>query len=95
MKLIDILNEMYPPYKANMVNNTLNQNMQKQFNMIVSSLKRAKSEKDIDQVHTDLILLPKKLTKIFIDKLVDMGLANKEEEGKYSLNYDDGLDESK
>lgn len=71
----------------------LNPNMQKQFNMIVSALKRAKSEKDIDQVHTDLILLPKKLTKIFIDKLVDMGLANKEEEGKYSLNYDDGLDE--
>ena len=69
--------------------------MQKQFNMIVNALKRAKSEKDIDQVHTDLILLPKKLTKIFIDKLVDMGLANKEEEGKYSLNYDDGLDESK
>jgi len=68
-------------------NNTLSSNMQKQFNMIVSALKRAKSEKDIDQVHTDLILLPKKLTKMFIDKLANMGLANKEGEGKYSLSY--------
>jgi hypothetical protein len=40
------------------------------------------------------MLLPKKLTKIFIDKLVNMGLANREGEGKYSLDYDDGLDES-
>jgi hypothetical protein len=69
-------------------NNTLNPNMQKQFNMIVSALKRAKSEKDIDQVYTNLILLPKKLTKIFVEKLVNMGLANKEEEGKFSLSYD-------
>jgi hypothetical protein len=69
--------------------------MQKQFNMIVSALKRAKSQEDIDQVHSNLMLLPKKLTKIFIDKLVNMGLANKEGEGKYSLDYDGGLDESK
>ena len=39
------------------------------------------------------MLLPKKLTKIFIDKLIDMGLADREEDGKYSLSYDDGLDE--
>jgi hypothetical protein len=76
-------------------NNTLSPNMQKQFNMIVSALKRAKSQEDIDQVHSNLMLLPKKLTKIFIDKLVNMGLANKEGEGKYSLDYDGGLDESK
>ena len=76
-------------------NNTLSPNMQKQFNMIVSALKRAKSQEDIDQVHSNLMLLPKKLTKIFIDKLVNMGLANREGEGKYSLDYDDGLDESK
>jgi len=76
-------------------NNALSPNMQKQFNMIVSALKRAKSQEDIDQVHSNLMLLPKKLTKIFIDKLVNMGLANREGEGKYSLDYDDGLDESK
>jgi peptide subunit release factor 1 (eRF1) len=76
-------------------NNTLNPNIQKQFNMIVSTLKKAKSQKDIDQVHTDIMLLPKKLIKIFIDKLVNMGLANREEEGKYSLSYEDGLDEDK
>ena len=37
----------------------------------------------------------RKLTKIFIDKLVNMGLADREGEGKFSLYYDDGLDESK
>ena len=73
----------------------LSPSMQKQFNMIVSALKKAKSQEDIDQVHSNLMLLPKKLTKIFIDKLVNMGLANREGEGKYSLDYDDGLDESK
>ena len=72
----------------------LSPSMQKQFNMIVSTLKKAKSQEDIDQVHSNLMLLPKKLTKIFIDKLVNMGLANREGEGKYSLDYDDGLDES-
>ena len=72
---------------------SLSPNMQKQFDMIVSALKKAKSEKDISQVHTKLMLLPKKLTKIFIDKLIDMGLADREEDGKYSLSYDDGLDE--
>ena len=74
---------------------SLSPNMQKQFDMIVSALKKAKSEKDLSQVHTKLMLLPKKLTKIFIDKLIDMGLADREEDGKYSLSYDDGLDESK
>ena len=73
----------------------LSPSMQKQFNMIVSALKKAKSEEDIDRVHSDIILLPKKLTKIFIDKLVNMGLADREGEGKYSLSYDDGLDESR
>ena len=75
--------------------NALSPKMQKQFNMIVSALKKAKSEKDIDQVHTDLMLLPKKLTKIFINKLVNMGLAEKEGDEQYSLSYDDGLDEAK
>lgn len=73
----------------------LSPDMQKQFNMIVSALKRAKSDEDIDRVHSDIILLPKKLTKIFIDKLVNMGLADRVGEGKYSLSYDDGLDENK
>jgi hypothetical protein len=75
--------------------NVLSPKMQKQFNMIVSALKKAKSEKDIKRVHTDIMLLPKKLTKIFINKLVNMGLADKEGDGQYSLSYDDGLDESK
>ena len=68
---------------------SLSPNMQKQFDMIVSALKKAKSEKDLSQVHTKLMLLPKKLTKIFIDKLIDMGLADREEDGKYSLSYDE------
>ena len=75
--------------------NALSPKMQKQFNMIVSALKKAKSEKDIARIHTDIMLLPKKLTKIFINKLVNMGLADKEGDGQYSLSYDDGLDESK
>ena len=73
----------------------LSPDMQKQFNMIVSALKRAKSDEDLSQVHTSLMILPKKLTKIFIDKLVNMGLADREGDGKFSLYYDDGLDESK
>jgi hypothetical protein len=76
-------------------NNNLNTNYQKRFNMIVSKLKNAKSEKDLDIIHTDIVLLPKKVTNIFINKLIDMGLANREEDGKYSLSYDDGLDESR
>ena len=37
----------------------LSPSMQKQFNMIVSALKKAKSQEDIDQVHSNLMLLPK------------------------------------
>jgi hypothetical protein len=86
-KMLAVLNENE--------DNALSPKMQKQFNMIVSALKKAKSEKDIARIHTNLMLLPKKLTKLFIDKLVNMGLADKEGDGQYSLSYDDGLDESK
>ena len=86
-KMMQILNENE--------DNALSPKMQKQFNMIVSAIKNAKSEKDIDRIHTNLMLLPKKLTKIFINKLVNMGLADKEGDGQYSLSYDDGLDEAK
>ena len=93
--LLDLIDNKIGESKLNEDEAYLNPNMQKQFNMIVSALKKAKSQEDIDQVHSNLMLLPKKLTKIFIDKLVNMGLANREGEGKYSLDYDDGLDESK
>jgi len=86
-KMMQILNENE--------DNALSPKMQKQFNMIVSAIKNAKSEKDIDRIHTNLMLLPKKLTKIFINKLVNMGLAEKEGDEQYSLSYDDGLDEAK
>jgi len=93
--LLDLIDNKIGESKLNEDEAYLSPNMQKQFNMIVSALKKAKSQEDIDQVHSNLMLLPKKLTKIFIDKLVNMGLANREGEGKYSLDYDDGLDESK
>jgi len=73
----------------------LSPDMQKQFNMIVSRLKKVKSKEDLNFIYTDIVLLPKKLTKIFFDKLIDMGLAEKVEDGKVALYYDDGLDESK
>ena len=44
----------------------LSPDMQKQFNMIVSRLKKVKSEKDLNFIYTDIVLLPKKLTKIFL-----------------------------
>ena len=72
-------------------NTMLSPQIQKQFNMIVTRLRKAKSQEDIGKVHTDIMLLPKKLTKIFIDKLISMGLAKREGEGEYSLSYDDGL----
>lgn len=93
--LLDLIDNKIGESKLNEDEAYLSPSMQKQFNMIVSALKKAKSQEDIDQVHSNLMLLPKKLTKIFIDKLVNMGLANREGEGKYSLDYDDGLDESK
>lgn len=52
---------------------SLNPNMQKRFDMVVNALKKSKSEEDVSWVYTDLMLLPKKLRKIFIDKLVSMG----------------------
>ncbi len=72
----------------------LSQELQKQFNMIVNRLKKTKSEEDLNFIYTDIVLLPKKLTKIFFDKLIGMGLAEKVEDGKVALYYDDGLDES-
>ena len=75
-----------------MTQDTLSPKIQKQFNMIVSAIKKAKSEEDINNIHTDIILLPKKLTKLFIDKLVNMGLADREGNEQYSLSYNDGLD---
>ena len=69
-------------------NNTLNPNMQKRFNMIVNDLKKAKSVKDTNKVAQSIMLLPKKVSTIVVDKLIDMGLASKEENG-FGLYYDD------
>jgi hypothetical protein len=73
---------------------TLSPNMQKQFNMIVSALKKAKTEKEVDNTYYKIVMLPNKVSKIFFDKLVDMGLAEKTEDGKVALYYNDELDES-
>jgi hypothetical protein len=71
-------------------NKTLSPNMQKRFNMIVSKLKKAKSEKDLSWIMSDIVLLNNnKVEKIFIDKLIDMDLAVKNNDGSYSLYYND------
>ena len=67
--------------------NTLSPNMQKQFDMVVSALKKAKSEEEVDKIYYKIVMLPNKVSKIFFDKLVDMGLAEYEGEG-ISLNFD-------
>ena len=67
--------------------NTLSPNMQKQFNMIVSALKKAKTEEEVDKIYYKIVMLPNKVSKIFFVKLVDMGLAEYEGEG-ISLNFD-------
>jgi hypothetical protein len=67
--------------------NTLSPNMQKQFDMIVSALKKAKTEEEVDKIYYKIVMLPNKVSKIFFDKLVDMGLAEYEGEG-ISLNFD-------
>jgi hypothetical protein len=67
--------------------NPLSPNMQKQFNMIVSALKKAKTEEEVDKIYYKIVMLPNKVSKIFFDKLVDMGLAEYEGEG-ISLNFD-------
>jgi hypothetical protein len=54
---------------------SLNPSMQKRFDMMVNALKKSKSEEDVSRVYTNLMLLPKNLRKIFIDKLVSMGWA--------------------
>jgi hypothetical protein len=61
--------------------------MQKQFDMIVSALKKAKTEEEVDKIYYKIVMLPNKVSKIFFDKLVDMGLAEYEGEG-ISLNFD-------
>ena len=73
----------------------LSPKIEKEFNMIINKLKKAKSEKDLDLVYTDIVLLPnKKLIKILVKKLIDMGLANDEGNDKFSLYYDGDVKET-
>ena len=69
----------------------LSPKMEKRYNMIVSNLRKAKSEKDIDRIYSNhIVLLPKKVKNIICDRLINIGLAEKSDDNIYLL-YDDGL----
>jgi len=64
--------------------------MEKQYNMIVSNLRKAKSEGDTDRIYSNIVLLPKKVYDIVFNRLISIGLAEKSDDGM-CLFYDDGL----
>jgi len=69
----------------------LSPKMEKRYNMIVSNLRKAKSEKDTDRIYSNhIVLLPKKVKNIICDRLINIGLAEKSDDNIYLL-YDDGL----
>ena len=84
-KMLGILNENET--LRGFAQNPLSPKMQRQFDMVVSALKKAKTEEEVDKIYYKIVMLPNKVSKIFFDKLVDMGLAEYEGEG-ISLNFD-------
>ena len=71
--------------------NNLSPKMEKRYNMIVSNLRKAKSEEDTDRIYSNhIVLRPKKVKNIIYDRLINIGLAEKSDDNIYLL-YDDGL----
>ena len=70
--------------------NNLSPKMEKRYNMIVSNLRKAKSEEDTDRIYSNIVLLPKKVYDIVFNRLISIGLAEKSDDGM-CLFYDDGL----
>jgi len=70
---------------------TLSPKVEKKYNMVVSALKKAKTDNDIYKIHSTIQLLPNTVSKLIYDKLQKAGLVDKVNGGwEYNI---DSLDE--